>query len=100
MLGLQFNFVIYGTNKSPMVLISLVELSVLRSINTEGAQEQMQSRVNKDDVKIKPSSLSIKGIKYGYVLNSIFNQKSDFHPIHSTQSEAETTSPSDLSACD
>ena len=91
---------IYGTNKSPIVLISLVELSMLRSINTEGAQEQMQTRVNKDDVKIKPSSLSIKGIKYGYVLNSIFNQKSDFHPIHSTQSEAETTSLSDLSPCE
>ena len=60
---------------------------MLRSINTEGAQEQMQTRVNKDDVKIKPSSLSIKGIKYGYVLNSIFNQKSDFHPIHSTHNQ-------------
>ena len=40
----------------------------------------IQSGVNKSDIKIKSSSLYVKGIKYGYILNSVFNYTSNFTP--------------------
>ena len=33
----------------------------------------IQSGVSRSDIKIKSSSLYVKGTKYGYVLNSVFN---------------------------
>lgn len=38
----------------------------------------IQSGINKADIKIKSSSLYVKGTKYGYVLNSVFNLTSSF----------------------
>ena len=57
----------------------------------------IKSEVNKADIKIKSSSLYVKGTKYGYVLNSVFNLTSNFSSTHSAQSVTEGDSPPNLS---
>ena len=56
----------------------------------------IQSGVSKSDIKIK-SSLYVKGTKYGYVLNSVFNLTPNFSYL-STLPAAEVSSPSNPSS--
>ena len=44
----------------------------------------MQSGISKTDIKIKSSSIYIKGKKYGYILNSEFQLTDNFPPIASS----------------
>ena len=44
----------------------------------------MQSDISKTDIKIKSSSIYIKGKKYGYILNSEFQLTDNFPPIASS----------------
>ena len=58
----------------------------------------IQSGVSRSDIKIKSSSLYVKGTKYGYILNSVFNLTPNFSSNLSTLPAAEVSSPSNPSS--